>query len=80
MPFAVTTVNDEVELAALLQATVTTLNSEDELDATLAAVTNIGAVVCKGGKYTVIDDISIVNVSVRVLAKGGKFTAIVETA
>ena len=81
MAFAVVTVNDEDELAAALTAEVTTFNDEDELDAGLAAATVIDAVVVKGGgKYTLVDNAQITNVSLRVLAKGGKYTYILETA
>ena len=81
MAFSVVTVNDEDELAAALTAVVTTYNDEDELDAGVAAATNITAIVVKGhGKYTMIDNAQIVNVSLRIVAKGIKYTYILETA
>ncbi len=81
MAFAVVTVNDEDELAAALTAVVTTFRSEDELDVGLEAATDVTAVVVKGkGYYTLIDNAQIVNVSLRILAKFGKFTYILETA
>jgi len=80
MAFAVVTVNDEDELAAALVAKVTTFPSEDELDVGIAATTNLFTVVVKGGHYyTLIDDVKLVNVSLRVLAKGAKYTYILET-
>lgn len=81
MAFVVVTVNDEAQLAAALQATVTTARSEDELDALIEAATSITAVVVKGGHYyTLIDNAQITNVSLRILAKGAKYTYILETA
>ena len=80
MAFTVTTYNDEVELAAALTATVTTVNDEEELGALINAATNITAIVVKGkGKYTLIDDAQVVNVSLRILSKFGKYTVILET-
>ena len=81
MAFAVVTVNDEAQLAAALTAVVTTFRSEDELDVGIAAATDITAIVVKGyGYYTLIDNAAIVNVSLRIMAKGAKFTYILETA
>ena len=81
MAYSVVTVNDEDELAAALTAVVTTFPSEDKLDAGIAAATDITAIVVKGkGYYTLIDNAQIVNVSLRILAKGAKFTYILETA
>ena len=81
MAFTVTTYNDETELAAALTATVTTARSEDELDLLIEAATDITQVVVKGNLYyTLIDNAQIVNVSLRVLAKGLKYTVILETA
>ena len=80
MAFSVVTVNDEAELATALTAVVTTARSEDELDALLEAATSITAIVIKGGHYyTLIDNAQIANVSLRILAKGAKFTYILET-
>jgi len=80
MPFTVTTVDSEDELATLLTAVVTTVHSEDELEPVLDAAISIDRVVCKGpGFFTVIDNAQITNISLDILAKGGKFTAIVET-
>ena len=81
MPFSVTTYPDEDQLAAALLADVSTFNDEDQLDAGIAAATQIDAIVVKGlGKYTLIDTIKVINVSVRVIAKGAKYTVILETA
>ena len=81
MAFAVVTVNDEAELAAALTAVVTTYPSEDALAAGIDAATSVTTVVVKGrGYFTLIDNAQITNVSLRVLAKGAKFTYILETA
>ena len=81
MAFAVVTVNDEAELATALTAVVTTYRSEDELDAGIEAATDITQIVVKGGHYyTLIDNAQIANVSLRILAKGAKYTYILETA
>ena len=81
MPFTVTTYNDEVELAAAVQATVTTFRSEDELDVGIAAATTPFTIVVKGGNYyTLIDNPQVTNVSLRIVAKGAKYTVILETA
>ena len=81
MAFTVITYNDEVELAAAISATVTTARSEDELDALIEAATDIHSIVVKGNfYYTLIDDPSVVNVSLRIVAKGLKYTVILETA
>ena len=81
MAFAVVTVNSEADLATALTAVVTTFKSEDELDAGIAASTDITAIVVKGyGYYTMIDNAQITNVSLRIMAKGAKFTYILETA
>ena len=80
MAFVVVTVNSEDDLAAALTAVVTTARSEDELDVLIEAATNITEIVVKGlGYYTLIDNAQIVNVSLRILAKGGKYTYILET-
>jgi hypothetical protein len=80
MAFTVTTYNSEDDLAVAVQATVTTYPSEDALDAGIAAAVNPTAVVVKGGLYyTLIDDAQVVNVSLRILAKGIKYTVILET-
>ena len=84
MAFTVTTFDSEDELAAAITAVVTTVHSEDELEPVLEAATNIltgSGVVCKGpGFFTVIDNPQIVNVALKIVAKGGKFTMILETA
>ena len=81
MAFSVVTVNDEAELAAALTAVVTTARSEDELDALIEAATDPFTVVVKGYHYyTLIDNPQIANVSLRILAKGLKYTYILETA
>ena len=81
MAFTVVTYNDEDQLAAALTAVVTTFASEDELDIGIGAATDITAIVVKGyGYYTLIDNAPVVNVSLRILAKGAKYTVILETA
>jgi hypothetical protein len=81
MAFTVTTYNDEAELAAAVQGIVTTYNDEEDLDAGIAAAASPYTVVIKGlGKYTLIDSPAVVNVSLRILAKGIKYTVILETA
>ena len=80
MAFSVVTVNDEDQLAAALTAVVTTYPDEEKLGAGIIAATNITAIVVKGlGYYTLIDNAQIVNVSLRILAKGAKYTYILET-
>jgi len=80
MAFTVTTYNDETELATALTATVTRYKDEDQLDAGIAAATDITAIVVNGGMYTLIDNAQVVNVSLRIVAKGYFFTVILETA
>ena len=80
MPFSVVTVNDETELATALTAVVTTYRSEDELDAGIQAATNIHSIVTKGFLYyTLIDNPLVANVSLKIVAKGAKYTYILET-
>ena len=80
MAFVVVTVNDEASLATALTAVVSTARSEDELDALIEASTNITAIVVKGGHYyTLIDNAQIANITLRILAKGAKYTYILET-
>lgn len=80
MAFTVTTYPDETTLAAAITAVVTTHASEDDLETAVAAATSVTAVVAKGGFYTLIDNATIVNVSLIILAKGAKYTVILETA
>lgn len=80
MAFTVTTFPDEKTLATAITAVVTTHTSEDDLETAVAAATSVTAVVAKGGFYTLIDNAQIVNVSLIILAKGAKFTVILETA
>lgn len=80
MAFTVTTHPDEATLATALTAVVTTHTSEDDLETAVAAATSVTAVVAKGGFYTLIDNATIVNVSLIILAKGAKYTVILETA
>ena len=80
MPFSVTTYNSEDELATALTAVVTTFPDEETLGAGIIAATSPFSIVVKGGgKYTLIDNPQIVNVSLRIVAKGAKFTVILET-
>ena len=80
MAFTVITHPDEVTLAAALTAVVTTHTSEEDLETAVAAATSVTAIVAKGGFYTLIDNAQITNVSLRILAKGAKYTVILETA
>ena len=81
MPFTVTTYDSEDALAAAITAVVTTFPDEETLgDGINAATTPFSVVVKGGGKYTLIDNPQIVNVSLRIVAKGAKFTVILETA
>ncbi len=79
MAFSVDTYNSEDDLAAAITAVVTTYASEDALEVGVAAATSITKVVAKGGFYTIIDNAQITNVSLDILAKGGKYTVILET-
>ena len=80
MAFVVVTVNSEDDLATALTAVVTTFTGEDALDDGVAAATNLHTIVVKGyGYFTIIDNPQITNVSLRILAKGAKFTNILET-
>jgi len=80
MAFTVTTFDSEDELAAALTAVVTTVHSEDELEVVLDAATAAFSVVSKGpGFFTLIDDPQVVNVSLKIVAKGAKFTMVLET-
>ena len=80
MAFTVTTYTSEDELATALTATVTTYPDEETLGDGIIAATNITQIVVKGGhKYTLIDNAQIVNVSLRILAKGAFYTVILET-
>jgi len=82
MSFSVITYNSEDELAEAIQAVVSTHRSEDKLDDALEAATATYAVLVKGNgaQYVLVDNPQITNVSLRILAKGSKFTVILETA
>ena len=81
MAFAVTTYDSPDELAAAITATVTVCQSEQALSDALALATNVTAVTTGGaGVFTLIDDAQIVNVSLRIVGKGLKYTVILETA
>ena len=81
MAFTVTTYNDEDSLAAAITAVVTTYPDIEKLGAGINAATSPFSVVVKGGhKFTLIDNPQIVNVSLKVLAKGAFYTVILETA
>ena len=79
MPFTVTTFNSPDDLAAAIQATVTVRSSEQSLSDAVALATNITLVVSTGIYFTLIDDASITNVSLRGVGKGLKYTVILET-
>ena len=74
-----TTLNSPDDLAAFVQGTVTVHSSEQSLSAAVALATNITLVVSTGIYFTLIDDASITNVSLRVVGKGLKYTVILET-
>ena len=81
MAFTVTTYDSPDELAAAITATVTVHSSEQELSDALALATNPTAVTTGSTSYfTLIDDAQIVNVSLRIVGKGLKYTVILETA
>jgi len=79
MAFTITTYPDEDSLALALTAVVTTYPDEDTLGVGILAATNILTVVAVGGKYTLIDNPQITNVSLRVVSKGRFYTSILET-
>ncbi len=79
MAFTVTTYNSESELATALIASVVTYNSEAALQVGLDAAFSLFGVVAKGGKFTLIDNPELANITLTVLGKGGKFTVIHET-
>ena len=79
MPFTVVTHDSPDALAAAIQATVTVHSSEQSLSDAVALATNITLVVSTGIYFTLIDDASITNVSLRVVSKGLKYTVILET-
>ena len=79
MAFSVNTYKSEDALASAIQADVNTLVSESALNAALALAVSPFYVLGKGGFFTLIDNPQIVNVSLRVVAKGAEFTVILET-
>ena len=79
MAFDVTTYTSEEELATAIQGVVNTFSSEAELQEALPGATNIFDVLAKGAYFTLIDDPSVVNVSLRIVAKGNFFTVTLET-
>ena len=80
MAFAVTTYSSPDDLAAALQATVTVHSSEQSLSDAIDLAVDITTVVSNGQYYTLIDDASVTNVSLRVVSKNIKYTVILETA
>ena len=79
MAYSVITYKDEATLATAITAVVTTYESEYALEVGIAAATSVTKVLAKGGKYTLIDNATIVNVSLDILAKGAEYTVILET-
>ena len=83
MAWTVNTYNDEAQLQAVVGGTVTTYNDEAQLNAYLATITTetINQIVSKGGgKFTVVTDATITNITLIIIAKGIKFTVVLETA
>ena len=80
MAFTVTTYDSPDDLAAALTAVVTVHPSEQSLSDAISAATNATTVVTSGIYYTLIDNAQIVNISLRVVGKGIKYTVILETA
>ena len=80
MAFTVTTYASPDDLAAALTATVTVHASEQSLSDAISAATLVTAIVTNGIYYTLIDNAQVVNVSLRVVDKGIKYTVILETA
>lgn len=80
MAFTVNTYTSEEALATAITATVTTHSSEAALATAVAAATSVTEIVSKGGYFTLIDNATIVNVNLWILAKGGFYTVILETA
>lgn len=79
MAFTVITYPDEKTLAEGLTATVTTFDDESTLKVGLENAVSMTKIVAKGEKFTLVDNAQIVNVSLEITAKGGKFTVILET-
>jgi len=80
MAFTVTTYYSEDDLAAAITAVVTTYPDEETLGAGILTATTIFDIIAHGEMYTIIDNPQIVNVSLRVIGKGGFYTVILETA
>ena len=79
MAFAVTTVDSPDDLAAFVSGTVTVHASEQSLSDALNVAVSVSAIVTNGIFFTLIDDASITNVSLRIVSKGIKYTVILET-
>ena len=82
MAFSVLTYTSEDQLAAAIQANVQTLSSEQALQEAINLVpdpNDIFDVLAKGGMFTLIDTPLVAFTTLRIVAKGGFFTVILET-
>ena len=79
MPFTVLVHDSPDALAAAITAVVTVHDSEQSLSDALALATSVTSVTINGGKFTLIDNAQIVNVSLRIFSKAYKYVVILET-
>ena len=79
MAFTVVVHDSPDALAAAITAVVTVHDSEQSLSDALALATDVTAVTINGGKFTLIDNAQIVNVSLRIFSKAYKYVVILET-
>lgn len=81
MAFTVNTYDSEQAMATALSGTVLTFDSEQALNTFLTSITTevLAKILDKGGKYTVVHDISIAGTLINIIGKGAKFTVIIET-
>ena len=79
MAFTVVVHDSPDALAAAITAVVTVHSSEQSLSDALALATSVTAVTINGGKFTLIDNAQIVNVSLRIFSKAYKYVVILET-
>ena len=79
MAFAVTLIDSPDDLATFVSATVTVHSSEQSLSDALALATAVTVVTIDGGKFTLVDNAQVANVSLRILSKAYKYVVILET-
>ena len=79
MAFTVLTHDSPDDLAAAITAVVTVHTSEQSLSDALALATNVLTVTIDGGKFTLVDNAQVANVSLRILSKAYKYVVILET-